>query len=165
MRILGIDPGTIRMGYGVVDWENDELTMVDCGVVGASSKLPVSQRLHKLYISLQDVIGRHQPSEIAIEEPFVAKNVRSAMLVGEARAVAILAATSRDIPVYEYSPRLVKQVVTSYGGSDKKQVQEMVRILLGLPTPPHSLDASDALAVAICHTYQSRLEHLLADNP
>ncbi len=165
MRILGIDPGTIRMGYGVVDWENDELTMVDCGVLGASSKLPVSQRLHKLYISLQDVIGRHQPSEIAVEEPFVAKNVRSAMLVGEARAVAILAATSRDIPVDEYSPRLVKQVGTSYGGSDKEQVKEMVRILLGLPTPPHSMDASDALAVAICHTYQSRLERLLADNP
>lgn len=162
MRVLGIDPGTLKLGYGVVDEEQGKITMVDCGVLVLSSKIPVEQRLCSLYRKLGEIIVRYQPDEVAIEEPFVAGNARSALAIGRAQAVAILAAADKELPVLRYFPTQVKQQVTNYGGSAKEQVQKMVKIQLGLPQPPQSNDAADALAVAICHLQQRHLNHLLA---
>jgi len=162
MRVLGIDPGTLNMGYGVVDEDAGEMAMVDCGVVSLSSKVPVEQRLSSLYKKLVEIVARHQPDEVAIEEPFVAGNVRSALAIGRAQAIAMLAAANKNLPVFRYLPTQVKQQVTDYGGSSKEQVQEMVRLQLGLAEPPQSSDAADALAVAICHLHQKHIEILLA---
>ena len=156
MRVLGIDPGTLKLGYGLVDEVDGKVSMVDCGVLSQPSKVPMERRLCDLYNRLGEIIARYQPDEVAIEEPFVAVNVRSALAIGRAQAIAILAATNKDIPVFRYLPAQVKQQVTDYGGSSKEQVQEMVKIQLGLPDVPYSEDAADALAVAICHIYQSQ---------
>ncbi len=163
MRILGIDPGTLVMGYGVVDSEGDDLIMVDCGVLSVSSHSSLEGRLRTLYLGLLDVIARYQPLEVAVEEPFVAKNIHSALVIGQAQAVAILAAVNSGLPVFKYTPAWVKQSVTSYGGSEKGQVKEMVRIQLGLSHIPEPSDAADALAVAICHILNTRLSRLLAE--
>jgi crossover junction endodeoxyribonuclease RuvC len=162
MRVLGIDPGTLNMGYGVVDEDAGEMAMVDCGVISLSSKIPVEQRLSSLYKKLVEIVARHQPDEVAIEEPFVADNRRSALAVGRAQAIAILAAANKNLPVFRYLPTQVKQQVTDYGGSGKEQVQEMVRLQLGLAERPEPSDAADALAVAICHLHQKHIEVLLA---
>lgn len=162
MRILGIDPGMTNLGYGVVDVE-DEMQMVDCGVLNLSSRTPVEERLCSLYAELSKIIAKHKPNEVAIEEPFIGRNVRSAFSVGRAQAIAILAAANQGLPIYYYSPAQVKQQITSYGQSDKQQVREMVKIQLGLPEPLQPSDAADALAVAICHGQQSRLNQWLAE--
>ncbi len=157
MRVLGIDPGTLNMGYGLVDEVDGNVTMVDCGVLTLSSKVPVERRLCDFYNRLGEVITRYQPDEVAIEEPFVAINARSALAVGRAQAIAILAAANKNLPIFRYLPAQVKQQVTDYGGSSKEQVQMMVKIQLGVSELPDSEDAADALAVAICHVYQSQL--------
>jgi len=162
MRVLGIDPGTLNLGYGVVDENAGEMAMVDCGVVSLFSKVPVEQRLSSLYKKLVEIVARHQPDEVAIEEPFVAGNVRSALAIGRAQAIAMLAAANKNLPVFRYLPTQVKQQVTDYGGSSKEQVQEMVRLQLGLAEQPQPSDAADALAVAICHLHQKHIEILLA---
>ena len=161
MIILGIDPGTLRMGYGVIEDKQGTPMLVACGVLPASRKLSLGQRLVVLYEQLQEVLARYTPDQVAIEEPFVAHNVRSAMAIGAARAIAILAVSLRGLPVASYSPAQVKSSVSDYGRSDKRQVQEAVRLLLGLAKPPAPYDASDALAIAICHLRQSRLAKLL----
>ncbi|MBM3119816.1 MAG: crossover junction endodeoxyribonuclease RuvC [Chloroflexi bacterium] len=162
MRVLGIDPGTLNLGYGVVDEEGVGVTMVGCGVLSLSSKVPVEKRLSSLYKRLGEIVARYRPDEVAIEEPFVAGNVRSALAVGRAQAIAILAAANNNLPVFRYLPAQVKQQVTDYGGSSKEQVQEMVRIQLGLAQSPQPNDAADALAVAICHLHQRHIDRLLA---
>ena len=162
MRILGIDPGTINLGYGVVDVK-EEMQMVDCGVLNISPRVPIEGRLRSLYTKLTEILVKYQPDEVAIEEPFIGLNVRSAFAIGRAQAIAILAGANQGLPIYYYSPAQVKQQVTSYGRSDKQQMQEMVRMLLGLPQVPQSNDAADALAVAICHIQQSQLNRWLAD--
>jgi crossover junction endodeoxyribonuclease RuvC len=164
MRVLGIDPGTLNLGYGVVDEEEVGTTMVGCGVLSLSSKVPVEKRLSSLYKRLGEIVARYQPDEVAIEEPFVAGNVRSALAVGRAQAIAILAAANNNLPVFRYLPAQVKQQVTDYGGSSKEQVQEMVRIQLGLAQSPQPNDAADALAVAICHLHQRHIDRLLAQS-
>ncbi len=161
MRIMGIDPGTINLGYSVVDAE-EEIQMVDCGVLNFPSRIPKEERLHSLYVELNKIIVQHRPDEVAIEDPFIGLNVHSAFAIGRAQAIAILAAANQELPVYYYSPAQVKQQVTGYGRSDKQQVQEMVKIQLGLSQPPQPSDAADALAVAICHIQQSRLNRWLA---
>jgi len=162
MRVLGIDPGTLNLGYGVVDEEAGEMAMVDCGVVSLSSKVPVEKRLSSLYTKLVEIVASHKPDEVAIEEPFVAGNARSALAVGRAQAVAILAAANKNLPVFRYLPTQVKQQVTDYGASSKEQVQEMVRLQLGLTEAPRPLDAADALAVAICHLHQKQIALIIA---
>ena len=162
MRILGVDPGTVTLGYGVVDGE-EQIRLVCCGVLNFPSKTPIEERLCSLYAKLSEIIAKQQPDEVAIEEPFVGHNIRSALAIGRAQAVAVLAAANQGLPVHYYSPAQVKQQVTNYGGSDKKQVQEMVRIQLGLPQPPQPSDAADALAVALCHIQQSRFSRWLAE--
>jgi crossover junction endodeoxyribonuclease RuvC len=163
MRILGIDPGTVTMGYGVIENRNDEIALVDYGALGCPERSPVGERLNFLYAELGKIIAQHKPNAVAIEQPFVAKNVKSALAIGKAQAVAILAAASAEIPSYEYTPAQVKQRVANYGTSSKQQIQEMVRLQLGLPGVPQPSDAADALAVAICHWHEMRLADLLAE--
>jgi len=162
MRILGIDPGTLAMGYGVIESRDDEITLIDCGVLTTKARSPIGERLSYLYNQLLEIVSRYQPDAVAIEQPFIAKNVKSALAIGKAQAIAILAAADRGIPVYEYTPAQVKQRVTNYGASSKEQVQEMVRLQLGLSQPPQPSDAADALAVAICHLHETHLDSLLA---
>jgi len=163
MRTLGVDPGTVNLGYGVVDGE-EEMHIVDCGVVNLSERLPMEQRLRSLYGELGKIIARHKPSEVAIEEPFIGHNVRSAFAIGKAQAVAILAAANKGLPIYYYSPANIKKQITSYGQSDKQQVQEMVKVQLGLSELPQPSDAADALAVAMCHIQQRRLSQWLSEH-
>ena len=113
MRILGIDPGTIVMGYGVIESRDDETTLIDCGVLTPTARSPIGERLAYLYNKLMEIISKFQPDVVAIEQPFVAKNVKSALAIGRAQAVAILAAANQGIPAYEYTPTQVKQRVTS----------------------------------------------------
>ena len=162
MRVLGIDPGTRKLGYGVVEGGR-ELKGVAWGVLTASRQVPVEERLRVLYDGLSDVILRYRPQEVAIEDPFVGKNVRSAFAVGRAQTVAILAAVNRGLSIHYYSPALVKQQVTGYGRSDKRQVQEMVKLQLELSEYPQPSDAADALAIAICHLQQGYLNRWVND--
>lgn len=161
MRVLGVDPGTVRMGYGVVEGDGDDAQAVDYGVVTAPASLKLADRLVRLYDGLTAVLARHQPDAVAVEEPFVALNVHSAMLVGEARALALLAAARQRIPVCQYSPAEVKQAVTGHGASPKEQVQAMVKLLLRLDAVPQPDDAADALAVALCHARKVHLDRVL----
>ena len=160
MRTLGIDPGTYNMGVGVVNAEGSALSLVDADVLSVPRGMPQSQRLHRLYTTLLEYIDMHKPGEIVIEEPFVARNVRSAIAVGQAQAVAMIAAAASGIDVQSFSPREVKLAVTGFGDSSKEQVQEMVILNLDADTPAMPLDASDALAVAICGINARRAESL-----
>lgn len=160
---MGIDPGTHRMGYGVVESLGEELRVIDYGVLSPPPNKPISERLRFLYRGLLYLIAKYKPTEVAVEEPFLARNVRSAMAVGEAKAITILAAANKGIPSYLYTPRRVKRMVSDYGASSKEQVQEMVRIQLGLESLPEPTDASDALAVALCHLRERGIEMLLAE--
>jgi len=161
MRILGIDPGTLHLGYGVIDEADGTMSMVACGVLSVSPKTSVELRLFSLYTKLSEIVACYQPDEVAIEEPFVAMNARTALAVGRAQTVAMLVATSQKLPIFRYLPAQVKQQVTAYGGSGKEQVQEMVKILLGLAEYPQPSDAADALAIAICHVHKRQLAKLL----
>jgi len=163
MRILGIDPGTVVVGYGVIDSEDDEMTLVDCNALTCRQRSPIGERLSYLYHKLSEIISRYQPDAVAVESPFVAKNTRSALAIGKAQAVAILAAAERGIPAYEYTPAQIKCRVANYGASSKEQIQEMVRLQLGLSQVPQPNDAADALAVAICHLREIHLSNLLAN--
>ena len=145
------------MGVGVVDSDPDGLGLVYSSVLRPPKPAPLSERLRYLYDKLERLVGEWAPLQVAIEEPFVARNVRAAMAVGQAQAVAMVAAACHDLPVSTYSPREVKRAVTDYGGSSKAQVQDMISVLLGLPDGSVlPSDAADALAVAICHINASR---------
>lgn len=161
MRILGIDPGTVRLGYGAVDEAGSEVSMVECGALACKAGLPIEERLTILYRKLTEVIARCRPDEVAVEEPFVSENMKAALSIGRAQAIAILAASIREIPVFRYSPAQVKLRVSSYGGSGKEQVQEMVRLQLRLDKAPEPDDAADALAIALCHIQERQLRRLM----
>lgn len=162
MRILGIDPGTLVVGYGIIDSQADEMTLVCCNALTCSQNSPLAERLSYLFDRLSEVITSYKPDVVAVEQPFVAKNVRTALAIGKAQAIAMLAASQQGIPTYEYSPAQIKRVVANYGASSKEQVQEMVRLQLGLAQPPQPNDAADALAVAICHLREVHLKEILA---
>ena len=162
MKILGIDPGTRIMGYGVIESEDDEIALVDFGAFTSPEHVQIGERLSHLYNELQKIIQHHQPDAVAVEQPFIAKNVRSALAIGRAQAIALLAAAGRGIPTYEYTPAQIKQRVANYGASSKEQIQEMIRLQLGLAQVPQPNDAADALAVAICHVQEMHLASLLA---
>ena len=162
MRVLGIDPGTVTMGYGVVESRDDEIALIDCGALVSPERSPIGERLNYLYNELLEIIQHHQPEAVVVEQPFMAKNARSALAIGRAQAVALLAATGKGIPTFEYTPAQIKQMVANYGASSKEQIQEMVRLQLGLAEVPQPDDAADALAVAICHLREIHLSNLLA---
>jgi crossover junction endodeoxyribonuclease RuvC len=148
----------------VVDEVEGDLALMECGALTFPTVMPMEERLRCLYQGLVEIMARYGPDEVAIEEPFVARNVHSALAVGRVQAIAMLVAANQGIPVYRYTPAQVKQQVTSYGASDKGQVQEMVRIQLGLGQTPQPEDAADALAVAICHIGQRHLASLAAED-
>ena len=161
MRVLGIDPGTYKMGIGVVDSDAGNLTAAYYAVLEPPRRYPIANRLQNLYEGLRDTISEWLPSEVAVEEPFVARNVRSAIAIGQAEAVAMVAAAEKGLTISTYAPRQVKKAVTDYGGSSKEQVQDMVTVLLGLHETPDSFDATDALAVAICHVNSIEAENII----
>jgi crossover junction endodeoxyribonuclease RuvC len=161
MKILGIDPGTVVMGWGVIEGEDNDLALVDFGAITVPEKSPMGERLNRLYSELLKVIQRHKPDAVAVEQPFVAKNVRTALAIGRAQAIALLAAANQEIPAFEYTPAQVKQRVANYGASSKEQIQEMVRLQLNLVEVPQPNDAADALAVAICHAQEIHINSLL----
>lgn len=158
--MLGIDPGLAITGYGVVIEDDEGLRRVGSGVLRTPPRTPTPQRLALLYDRLGEIIATHCPDEAAVEELFFATNARTAMAVSQARGVALLALARAGLPIAEYTPLQVKQAVTGYGQADKAQMQEMVRILLGLSEIPRPDDAADALAVAICHLSHVRLSRL-----
>lgn len=149
--ILGIDPGTAILGYGVILVDDEELEAVDFGVLTTPASLPLTSRLSLLFDGLTRVIEETKPTEVAVEQLFFAKNVHSALAVGQARGVALLAAAQKKLPVSEYTPLQVKQAVAGYGRATKIQVQSMVQVILGLNAAPQPDDAADALAIALCH--------------
>jgi crossover junction endodeoxyribonuclease RuvC len=159
---LGIDPGTAIVGFAIVEAKGSELGMIACDVITTPAGMPMPKRLQHIYHSLSEIISKYRPSEAAMEELFFAKNARTALTVGQARGVAMLALANGGLAVAEYTPKQVKQAVTGYGGANKEQVGEMVRILLHLKAIPRPDDAADAAAVAICHlhtpTYLARTQ-------
>lgn len=161
MRVLGIDPGTLTSGYGIVAEENHKLFHVASGGISPSAHQPFPKRLKKIYEDIEKLIDRHQPHVVVVEDLFVSKNIKSALKLGHARGVAILAAMNAGLPIFEYSPLEVKQAVVGNGKAEKKQVQLMVKALLDLQKAPHPADAADALAAAICHIHSSRLREML----
>ena len=159
---MGIDPGTLATGYGMVIETADRRHLAGSGVIAFPAKMRIEERLSQLHSELRKVIQCYQPEEVAIEEPFVALNVRSALAIGRAQAVAILAATDNKVPIYYYSPAEVKKQVTGYGGSDKEQIKTMVQLQLGLDEPIESSDAADAIALAICHLCHCRFREIVS---
>jgi crossover junction endodeoxyribonuclease RuvC len=160
LLVLGIDPGLSVTGYGLVLWSNEEAQGVAYGALALKQRTPLPERLRQIHDGVGQVIAAWQPAEVAVED-FVVGNVRAAVAIGEARAVVLLAAAQAGLPVFHYQPAQVKQFVTSYGGGQKEQVQEMVRMLLGLDEPPEPLDAADALAVALCHCFRRSQREML----
>jgi crossover junction endodeoxyribonuclease RuvC len=153
IRILGIDPGTQVMGYGLIDVMPTKCTFVDCGFIMTKPKEAMSQRLKTLFLGVEEIVRQFSPDEFAIEDVFMNKDPRATIKLGQARGVAICAAALANLPVSDYSPRLVKKSVVGYGAADKLQMQQMIKILLKLPEAPQS-DSADALAVALHHGHQ-----------
>lgn len=163
MIVLGIDPGTAITGWGVVHKDPDDtLTLLGYGTVRTPASEPMAVRLREIFQSIGDLLEKHRPDAVAVEEVFFSTNVRTAMSVGQARGVVMVAAALADLPVHEYTPLEVKQAVSGYGGADKAQVQQMTALLLGLDAIPTPDDAADAIAVAVCHLHSARLQSLLA---
>ena len=161
MLAIGIDPGTAITGYGLVREEQDgSLSVVDYGVIQTSADEKMPERLVQLYHKLKVIIDLHSPQSGAVEKLFFARNVRTALTVGQARGIALLALAESGVTIAEYSPNEVKQAVAGFGGADKKQVQKMVQALLDLEQIPQPDDAADALAVAICHLHSARMRSL-----
>lgn len=160
VRILGIDPGSRYTGYAVIDVAGTDAQVVEHGVVKLPAKQPVMERLKLLDASLRELVDQHRPDEVVVEEVFAAHNVRSALILGQVRGVAIVSAGA-GCPVFEYSARAVKKAVAGYGQADKQQVAQMVKALLKLADTPQQ-DAADALALALCHmhsrAFTARLE-------
>jgi crossover junction endodeoxyribonuclease RuvC len=162
MLVIGIDPGTATTGYGLVHAEQgSKLETVTYGAILTPAKMSMPDRLVLLYEKLNDILLLHQPDSAAVEKLFFQKNVRTAISVGQARGVVLLALSQKGLSIGEYTPNEVKQAVAGYGGADKLQVQNMVRILLDLNELPKPDDAADALAVAICHLHSAQVMELL----
>ncbi len=162
MVILGIDPGTATTGYGLVSEDAaGEACLVRYGTIQTEPHTPMPERLQVIYREVTALIQDFHPNALAVEALFFGRNVTTALTVGQARGVVLLAAAQAGLAVYEYKPAEVKQALVGYGGADKAQIQEMVRIMLGLPEIPRPDDAADAVAVAICHLHSQRLRQLM----
>ena len=153
MRVFGIDPGSVRTGYGCVETDGSRHRIVMCGAVGAPASASFSKKLFEIHRRLVELLAESGADSVAIEDIFYATNVRSALKLGHARGVAMLAAAQSGLPVVEYTPAEIKRAVVGYGRAEKRQVQHMVKLLLGLAAVPSPHDAADALAVAICHVH------------
>lgn len=158
MRILGIDPGSITTGFGVIDADRGRLALVEQGSIATKRGAELPARLRSIHDQLAAIIGRTRPVAVAIETPFAGKNVKSLVQLAHARGVILLAAHCAGLELHEYAPRSVKSAVVGYGGAEKEQVQKMVRLLLpGCAMLTMSADAADALAIAICHAHTSAM--------
>ena len=153
MKVFGIDPGSTRTGYGCIESDGSRHRLLDCGVVASSPGTSFPARLLAIHAGLTELIRSHRPDCVAVENVFAAVNIRSALRLGHARGVAVLAAAEAAVPIVEYSPAEVKRAVVGFGRAEKQQVQQMVALLLGLDRVPTPHDAADALAVAICHLH------------
>ncbi len=155
MRVLGIDPGSETLGWGVVDGSGSKYALVGYGTVKSNPRQQFSKRLLNIYNGIAEIMAEHSPDVLSVEDTFYAVNVGVALKLGQVRGTMLLLAEQRGIDIAEYAPRLVKQTVVGYGNAEKRQVQEMVKILLKMPTIPTPHDAADALAVAICHFHHA----------
>jgi len=154
--VLGIDPGTAVTGYGVVSRGDDgAVSLLECGVIRTSAGQPLPDRIREIFLGIQEVIERFQPSSVVVEDVFQGKNVRSALTLGHARGAILLAAALQELPIAEYSPREIKKAVVGTGGATKDQVAYMVQRHLRLKTPPTPSDAADGVAAALCHCFVS----------
>jgi len=153
VRVFGIDPGSARTGYGCVETDGNHHQLIACGAIASPARSALPERLHRIHDGLGKLLAAHRPDCVAIENLFHAKNVKSALVLGHARGVAVLAAVEAGVPVVEYTPAEVKLAVTGYGRAEKVQLQRMVALLLGLDHAPSPHDAADAIALAICHAH------------
>ena len=160
MNVLGIDPGLVNTGYGIISSNNNNFELIDYGVIKTNSKDKLSNRLKIIFNEVSQLINKYNPKVLSIEEIFYSKNVKSSLLLGHARGVAIAAASVNEMLVYEFAARKVKQSLTGNGNAHKDQVRFMVKNLLKMNEAPKSEDASDALAIALCYMFQNKLEHL-----
>jgi crossover junction endodeoxyribonuclease RuvC len=166
MRVLGIDPGSETTGWGVIEDDGRRsYRLVECGTVRAASGQKFPARLLRIANALEDIIQRHNPDACAIEDGFLATNVKVTLKLGQVRGVAMLVAERAAVEIHEYSPRLVKQTVVGHGNAEKFQVQQMVKTLLSLASVPEPHDAADALAVAICHFHHFRFAQRILASP
>jgi crossover junction endodeoxyribonuclease RuvC len=157
--VMGIDPGVASTGFGVVDAAGATMTAIDAGVIEAPPGERIEARLARIHDALSELLLRHGPAAVALEDVYFGKNARSAIAVGQARGVALLVAAQRGVPCFDYTPQAVKMSVCGSGAAAKEQVKRMVGAVLGLPTPPKSEHAADALAVGICHASHARGAH------
>lgn len=158
MRVIGVDPGSLKTGYGIIDEQDAALSVVEYGVIRTVPNAPLAQRLLQISTRLQELIEQYAPQEIAIEDLFVAKNVKASLKLGQARGAILLTAAQAGLSIAEYTPLEVKQAVVGYGRADKFQVQQMVKVLLHLKDIPKPDDAADALAIAICHHHSAKMK-------
>lgn len=161
MRVLGIDPGSETLGWGVVEGTGSKYDAVEFGTVRSSTKLSFSKRLLSIHCGVAEVIEKFQPDVLSIEDSFFAKNASVAIKLGQVRGVILLLAEQTNLEIAEYAPRLIKQTVVGHGGAEKQQVQQMVKVLLKLKEIPKPHDAADALAIAICHFHHNSLNEKL----
>lgn len=161
--ILGVDPGSNVTGYGLISSYGEKSTLIESGVIELSHNASLPEKLKEIFEGLMKIIKGHQPNQFAIEQAFYSKNARSALIMGEARGAAILAAAKSSIPIGEYSPKEVKCAIVGTGSASKSQVQFMVQKLLKLKEPPQPSDAADALAVALCHAQRIKRDLLLSN--
>ncbi len=158
MRIIGIDPGTGILGFGIIEAAKGKAKLVDAGVIRTPVKEDDAVRLATIFDELSDIIAETKPQEMSVEKLFFAQNVTTAMTVAQARGVVLLCAKQAGLLISEYTPLQIKQALTGYGRADKKQMQEMVRVILGLKSVPQPDDCADALATAICHAQSVRVK-------
>jgi crossover junction endodeoxyribonuclease RuvC len=161
MRILGIDPGYAILGYGIIDVKGNKFSVVDYGSILTDASMDMPARLQVLYKGLTELIEKYKPQEASVEELFFNNNAKTAILVGEARGVAVLACANGNLNIGEYTPLQIKQALVGYGRADKKQVQYMVKTMLNLATVPKPDDTADALAAAICHAHSAGRRNIL----
>lgn len=164
MRVLGLDPSLQSTGFGIVENKGEKLQAVVYGIIKPERRSEFCQRLNEIRTELEKIVDRYQPDEVAIENPFYARNVRTALSLGQVRGAVLVALASRNCPLFEYSALEIKKAVTGYGQAEKDQVQRMVKILLKVEDDRMPLDASDALAAAICHLNNRQLEFRLQEN-
>ncbi len=158
MRILGIDPGYAIMGWGVIEKKGSSFFPVAYGSIETEKETPMPERLKHLYASLMDIISEYDPEEVSIEELYFNNNAKTAIFVGQARGVALLACTNSGLDIFEYTPLQIKTAMTGFGRAEKKQIQAIVKMILNLEAIPKPDDTADALAAAICHAYSGEMK-------
>ena len=161
MRILGIDPGYAIMGWGIIDKKGSSFVPVAYGSIETEKETPMPERLKHLYDSLMEIIAEYEPEEVGIEELYFNNNAKTAIFVGQARGVALLACTNSGVDIFEYTPLQIKTAMTGFGRAEKKQIQAMVKKILNLDSVPKPDDTADALAAAICHGYSGEVKKKL----